>query len=114
MKNLQIPVRKLQVIPQVLPEPYDNPLWEKRNRAERREKNAVNSGHLVPWQRTQAARAKIICPGQDIHTWISMPSSNQGYALLPARITWVRTPIGASGNFILTDQDYKIHRKTLY
>ena len=23
MKNLQIPVRKLQVIPQVLPEPYD-------------------------------------------------------------------------------------------
>ena len=47
MKNIQIPVRKLQVIPQVLPEPYDNPLWEKRNRAERREKNAVNSGHLV-------------------------------------------------------------------
>ena len=43
-------------------EPYDKPFWEKSNgggEKERREKNAV-SGHLVPWQRTQAARAKIL------------------------------------------------------
>ena len=40
-------------------EPYDNPFWERskrsREKEEEREKNAVNSGHLVPWQRTQAA-----------------------------------------------------------
>jgi hypothetical protein len=29
-------------------EPYDNPDWEKSNPAERRENNAINSGHLVP------------------------------------------------------------------
>ena len=43
-------------------EPYDNPFWDKSNpgrekREEEKKKN-VNSGHLVPWQRTQAARAK--------------------------------------------------------
>ena len=44
-------------------ETYDNTFWEKSNaggkKEEREEKNAVNSGHLVPWQRTQAARTKI-------------------------------------------------------
>jgi hypothetical protein len=41
--------------------PYNNSFWEKSNPAEERKKrnNAVNSGHLVLWQRTQAARAKI-------------------------------------------------------
>ena len=45
-------------------EPYDNPFWERskrsREKEEEREKNAVNSGHLVPWQRTQAARTKSV------------------------------------------------------
>ena len=42
-------------------EPYDNPFWEKSNRIREKKKkrnNAANSGHLVPWQRTQAARTK--------------------------------------------------------
>ena len=38
-------------------EPYNNPFWVKSNREER-EKNIVNSGHLVLWQHTQAARTK--------------------------------------------------------
>ena len=41
-------------------EPYDNSFWEKGNNLgekEIREKNAVNSNHLVSWKRTQAARA---------------------------------------------------------
>ena len=29
------------------------------SKARRRRKNAVNSGHLVPWERTQATRTKI-------------------------------------------------------
>ena len=39
-------------------EPYDNPFWEKSNPAQRKKEreNAVYSGHLVPWQRMQAAR----------------------------------------------------------
>ena len=43
-------------------EPYDNSFWEKSNnlgKKEQEKKKAVNSGHLVPWQRTQAARANI-------------------------------------------------------
>ena len=46
--------------------PTITPLWEKSNpsrereRKKEREKNAVNSGHLVPWQRTQAAQTKIV------------------------------------------------------
>ena len=39
-------------------EKYDNPFCEKSNCSgkKEREKNAVNSGHLVLWQRMQAAR----------------------------------------------------------
>jgi hypothetical protein len=34
---------------QVWSEPYENPFWEKSYSAQReKEKNAVNSGHLVP------------------------------------------------------------------
>ena len=42
-------------------EPYDNPFWEKSNPAERerRENNAVNSGALFPWQRTQPRGQKF-------------------------------------------------------
>ena len=43
-------------------EPYVNPFWEKSNcggKKKEREKNAVISGHLVPWQRMQAARTNI-------------------------------------------------------
>ena len=38
-------------------EPYNNSFWEKSNPGEEREKrkNAVNSGHLVPWQLTQGS-----------------------------------------------------------
>jgi hypothetical protein len=42
-------------------DPYDNSFWEKindRREREREEKNAVDSGHLVPWQRTQPAWVK--------------------------------------------------------
>jgi hypothetical protein len=40
-------------------EPYDNPFLEKNNperREKEKEKNAVNSGHLVPCKHMQAAR----------------------------------------------------------
>ena len=42
-------------------EPYDNPFLEKSNarRKKEEEKTAMNSGHLVSWQRTQAARTKM-------------------------------------------------------
>ena len=37
------------------------PSGRKVTRAEtKKEKNAINSGHLIPWQRTQAARTKNI------------------------------------------------------
>ena len=53
-------------------ETYNYPFWEKSNPAERkkreeREKNAVNSGHLVLRQRTQAARTNI---ANIIHSWM--------------------------------------------
>ena len=35
------------------------PSGRKVSEAERKRKNAVNSGHLVPWQRTQAALANF-------------------------------------------------------
>ena len=39
---------------------YDNSLWVKSNGHGKKErKNGVNSGHLVLWQRTQAAGTKI-------------------------------------------------------
>ena len=45
-------------------EPYNNSFWEKsypsEREKERKRNNAVNSGHLVPWQRTQAARANLL------------------------------------------------------
>jgi hypothetical protein len=46
-------------------EPYDNPLWEKskwsiEKERKRRRKN-VNSGHLVPWQRTQVLYPLTLC-----------------------------------------------------
>jgi hypothetical protein len=40
-------------------EPYHKSFWEKSNgsgKKERKRKNAVNSGHIVQWQCTQAAR----------------------------------------------------------
>jgi ribosomal protein L34 len=37
--------------------PMITPSGRKVTLSERRRKNAVNSGHLVPWQRTQAAQA---------------------------------------------------------
>ena len=41
-------------------EPYDNFFSEKSNnlveKERKREKNAVKSGHLYPWQRMQAAQ----------------------------------------------------------
>ena len=44
-------------------EPYDNSFWEKISgpgqRERKKEINAINNGHLVLWQRTQAARANI-------------------------------------------------------
>jgi hypothetical protein len=42
-------------------EPYINPFWEKNNmgRKKKKKKNAVKSGHLFAWQRTQAARANF-------------------------------------------------------
>ena len=46
-------------------EPYDNPFMEKSNarrekeKKKEREKNTVNSGHLVSFQCTQAARTKM-------------------------------------------------------
>ena len=41
--------------------PYDDPFWEKSNiGGEKKKKNAFNSGHLVPWQRTQVARANFV------------------------------------------------------
>ena len=36
-------------------EPYDNSFW-KKTLEEESEKNVVDSGHLVPWQHTQADR----------------------------------------------------------
>ena len=49
------------IIPCKISEPYENPFWEKSKcrREKEREKNAVNSEHLVPWQRTQAAQTNI-------------------------------------------------------
>jgi hypothetical protein len=32
---------------------YDNLFWEKSNPPQRKRNNAVNTGHLVPWQRMQ-------------------------------------------------------------
>jgi hypothetical protein len=43
-----------------LSEPYDNPFWEKSKWSRRKKKtNAVNSGHLVPWQHTKVSRINI-------------------------------------------------------
>jgi hypothetical protein len=36
--------------------PYYNSFCEKSNGGGKKEKNTINSGHLVPWQRMQAAR----------------------------------------------------------
>jgi hypothetical protein len=55
--------------PAEISEPYDYPFWEESNlteeRREREKKKNVNSGHLVPWQRTQAARTnRFACNAQ--------------------------------------------------
>jgi hypothetical protein len=46
-----------EINPLKILKPYDNSFWEKRNRGRRKKKERkknVDSGHLVPWQRTQA------------------------------------------------------------
>ena len=53
--------------PYKVSEPYNNPFWEKSNPSgmrerEKKEKNAVNSGHLVPGQRSAAKLLGPIIP----------------------------------------------------